>query len=84
MFSEFRISPCGSQMRTTLDGVNPDSLRLSFRTLSNLPDTGVPDSNKDSSYRKTGWYYFDGGKWIEEKDDKILEIDGPQKMNNAR
>lgn len=43
-----RIIPCDSQMRTTLDGVNPDSLRLSFRTLFNY-------AQRDKALEKLVW-----------------------------
>jgi hypothetical protein len=43
-----RVIPCDSQMRTTLDGVNPDSLRLSFRTLFNY-------AQRDKALEKLVW-----------------------------
>ncbi len=43
-----RIIPCDSQMRTTLDGVTPDSLRLSFRTLFNY-------AQRDKALEKLVW-----------------------------
>ncbi|TKB23952.1 serine acetyltransferase [Desulfopila sp. IMCC35006] len=40
---------------------------------------GAPQINKYYSYRETGWYYFDEGNWIEEKDEKILKMMVPKR-----
>lgn len=43
-----RVIPCDSQMRSILDGVTPDSLRQSFRTLFNL-------AQRDKALEKLVW-----------------------------
>ena len=43
-----RVIPCDSQMRSTLDGVTPDSLRLSFRTLFSF-------AQRDKALKKLVW-----------------------------
>lgn len=43
-----RVIPCDSQMRTALDGVTPDSLRMSFRTLFNF-------AQRDKALEKLAW-----------------------------